>query len=54
MYGMIGKNNWINLERDMLLGDIKVTNDFEYSSGTNTQWLTAEGLRKALKNIHVK
>lgn len=43
--------DWVNLERDMLPGGKKVAEGFEYSSGTNKEWLTVEDLKKALQNI---
>lgn len=33
----------------MILGGKLVTPEFEYSSGTNTQWLSIEDIQKLLK-----
>ncbi|MCM1495264.1 MAG: UDP-N-acetylglucosamine 4,6-dehydratase (inverting) [Bacteroides sp.] len=43
--------DWANLEKDVLPGGIKVEEGFEYSSGTNTEWLKIEELAEALKHI---
>ncbi|SHM79796.1 UDP-N-acetylglucosamine 4,6-dehydratase (inverting) [Anaerosporobacter mobilis DSM 15930] len=42
---------WADLQRDILPGGKKVEEGFEYSSGTNREWLTVEQLRSALKSI---
>lgn len=36
-------------ERDLIPGGKPVAAEFEYSSGTNTEWLSVEGLREKLK-----
>lgn len=36
-------------ERDLIPGGKLVAPEFEYSSGTNTEWLSVEGLREKLK-----
>lgn len=42
--------DWAN-DKNVLPGGTKVTDGFEYNSGTNEQWLSVEELRKALKYI---
>ena len=43
--------DWIDLEKAVLPGGKRVSEGFEYNSGTNLEWLTVEQLREALKNI---
>lgn len=40
--------NWWE-ERDLIPGGKRVASEFEYSSGTNTEWLSVEELREKLK-----
>jgi UDP-N-acetylglucosamine 4,6-dehydratase/5-epimerase len=42
---------WDNLEYIKINGGKKVTNNFNYSSGNNTQWLTIEQLRQMIENL---
>ncbi len=42
---------WWNPERNYTQGGVKVSEGFEYNSGNNTQWLTVEELREALKHM---
>ena len=44
--------NWKN-EGDILVGGKLVEDGFEYNSGTNSQWLTVEELRAALKEMNM-
>lgn len=43
--------DWANLEKDILLGGVKVEEGFEYSSENNKEWLSVNDLKAALKNI---
>lgn len=43
--------DWIDLDKAVLPGGKRVSEGFEYNSGTNSEWLTVEQLREALKNI---
>ena len=43
--------DWASLENSVLPGGKKVTDGFEYSSGANKDWLTVDGLKKALLYI---
>ena len=40
---------WWNPQRNYTRGGVKVSEGFEYNSGNNTQWLSVEQLREALK-----
>ena len=40
--------NWWG-EKDIIPGGRLVTSEFEYSSGTNTEWLGVDDLRKKIK-----
>lgn len=42
---------WWNFEKYFTSGGRRVTEGFEYNSGTNAQWLSVEDLRKAIVNI---
>lgn len=42
--------NWWETDR-VLPGGVRVAEGFEYSSGTNTQWLDVEQLREKLQGI---
>lgn len=42
---------WVNLERDILPGGVKVEEGFEYNSSTNKEWLNITQLKEELKNI---
>lgn len=42
---------WWDFKAGFTEGGVKVADDFEYSSGTNTVWLSTEELKEALKNI---
>lgn len=42
---------WWNFEEGFTEGGVKVQEGFEYSSGTNVEWLGVEELKAALKNI---
>lgn len=44
--------DWADIEKDMLPGGKKVKEGFEYSSETNTEWLTTDNLKEELKVIH--
>ena len=53
---IIGPNaRWWKDRRDFYmtaeLGGKRVPNDYEYSSGRNTQWITAEYVHKEIKNL---
>lgn len=43
--------DWVDLEHAVLPGGKSVTDGFEYNSGTNTEWLSVEQLRNALKTV---
>lgn len=43
--------NWCDLDEHIQPGGKLVEQGFEYNSGTNTEWLDVEGLRKALRKI---
>lgn len=44
--------NYTWVSKDMVMpGGCKVEDGFEYNSGNNTQWMSVEELREALKNI---
>lgn len=42
---------WADLDKNILPGGDKVKEGFEYSSETNKEWLTVEGLKAELKDI---
>ena len=42
---------WFDISNSILPGGKLVEEGFEYSSGTNKEWLDVEGLREALKNV---
>ena len=42
---------WFDVSNSILPGGKLVEEGFEYSSGTNKEWLSVEGLREALKHI---
>ncbi len=43
--------DWWNFEKGFTPGGVKVADGFEYSSGTNVDWLGVEELKEALKYI---
>jgi UDP-N-acetylglucosamine 4,6-dehydratase len=46
--------NWWNSEKYLKNGGKRVEDEFEYSSGTNKQWLSVEDLRERLKNLKLE